>query len=627
MVDMFQIGCVWNVCVTKMWRCVTPRLVRGRDAMGDDDVLTPFIEQYYDVFMTHVLPRVNAPVMMCACGVEDAIPASFFGNLVLPQLSKTFYQSIPGYREAREAHGSGFQHWTPRSNMPERDLRAMFLLNSSPSVRDWLYEFATGYTNFSSRTVQAIDNGIRLADQIVCSNRLSQHCRGKVCMACVQLCEACFDQSTFECTACCFSGESKLYECFRCDALFCRACSTSEESAHRMSTCIICDVFYCNRCSETELTKCALCSNQACRFCDGFPMECDGPCKREICTDCHFIWNCCDPCGTLLCDSCAHGRMSKCSECLRTVACNSCASFQMEYCDSCPRKFCADCARGEMIVCSSPNCDKPNYCFFCSSGYYLCNICEEPLCEPCARKELISCHECDKTLCMLHRDGEEIYQCKNCPYKCHASCATLVHEDPYNCRSTAHCPTCFTRLKTWSICHLCSEKICDDQMNFRCSCSHMVCDTCADNENVACEECDKEVCGYCADEHYHNCEHCEERTFCDMCSDKWMKKCTRCSKELCTNCRIGAAIVCDYCYDFTCLECGPRLDMCAVCRTVMCQKCAADPKIKCDIMRCTLCHKKQCCNQCATKTGESRTFICPCCTAQNASRSSATRAL
>ena len=71
--------------------------------MSDGDILTPFIENYRDVFITYILPRINEPAQACACGVPNAIP-HFMANLVLPQVSRTFRRLIPGYKETYEAH-------------------------------------------------------------------------------------------------------------------------------------------------------------------------------------------------------------------------------------------------------------------------------------------------------------------------------------------------------------------------------------------------------------------------------------------------------------------------------------------------------------------------------------------
>ena len=118
-IDLFKIGCVWKktgpsvgfirvAAVTKMWRCVTPRLVLDATPWAVSTSRRRLLRIAAIVFFTHILPRINEPAQACACGVPNVIP-HIMANLVLPQVSGTFRRLIPGYKETHEAHVEEFE--------------------------------------------------------------------------------------------------------------------------------------------------------------------------------------------------------------------------------------------------------------------------------------------------------------------------------------------------------------------------------------------------------------------------------------------------------------------------------------------------------------------------------------
>ena len=244
-----------------MWRCVTPRLVRGRDAMGDDDVLTPFIEQYYDVFMTHVLPRVNAPVMMCPCGGEDATPPSLVAHFVLGQVSRTFRRLIPGFRETCEAHADVFKKWASAAHRSERYARVMSLLSSSPSIRirEWLREYVDEDSD----------------DMLFC------------CHCFVPCCADCHHSMPYE--NCCWTD---VTICDSCGRATCQKCDASPDT-RSFTECVTCWRATCPKCEASPETCTIACQNHdwgTCRKCEASPETC----TRE-----------CHTCGAVWCHACA----------------------------------------------------------------------------------------------------------------------------------------------------------------------------------------------------------------------------------------------------------------------------------------------------------------------------------
>ena len=343
------------------------------------DVLTPFLDTHADVFLTHILPRVNAPARACECGIKDVVPESFIGNLVLPQVNRRLRDLVPGYRAAVEAFDGAFPTRLRRTGFREKDVRAALLLNASASIRGWLLEYVT-----LSREQCIIDDAMQLGSGMTCSLESIPDSQRKICILCAQFCEGYFDESK--------------------DVSECRAACTMcvLDYWHK---CEVCDRYYCRSCSEEHLYHCKTCeaSYSYCKKCDFA-----GKVDMQLCSKCSNEY--CDECMT-------EGRvdMLRCVECLNEY-CDTCVEYGMEYgpvaiyfCEICPNEYCYKCVRGgkvDMHFCVG--CEN-EYCGKCVTegkmDMHFCGECSIKYCEECARdmmqwcdtRQIETCRACAST--------------------------------------------------------------------------------------------------------------------------------------------------------------------------------------------------------------------------------------
>ena len=93
------------------------------------DELTPFVENYTDVFVKHVLSRVIERSRSCRCrdAPEDAVPTNFVWCLVLRAVSRALRNAVPPYRTLVEKATAG-EKWY--GSVPNEELRRVMCVRS-----------------------------------------------------------------------------------------------------------------------------------------------------------------------------------------------------------------------------------------------------------------------------------------------------------------------------------------------------------------------------------------------------------------------------------------------------------------------------------------------------------------
>ena len=278
--------------------------------MSDGDILTPFIENYRDVFITYILPRINEPAQACACGVPNAIP-HFMANLVLPQVSRTFRRLIPGYKETYEAHVGEFERRKGEWVVFKRNYLHMLLLNTSPSIRRWLLDDARVD---SDENRSALDRYIQSGKQedmprwyrCECEKK-NADCAGKCCIGCAVFCanaehtgyrHTVFGQSIRgACPAC---APSIMTKCICCNNLCCNMCMSHALTSARVPqlpgstqpSCRECYKNLCEWCSRSApcTWACGHCRRYHFEFCPEaeYAVTCEG-CKHSYCGNCAYM--------------------------------------------------------------------------------------------------------------------------------------------------------------------------------------------------------------------------------------------------------------------------------------------------------------------------------------------------
>ena len=104
------------------------------------DELTPFVENYTDVFVKHVLSRVIIPSRCCRCrdAPEDAVPTNFVWCLVLRAVSRALRNAVPSYRTLVEEAAAGEKRY---GSVPNEELRRVMCVRSmrrSPSLERYM---------------------------------------------------------------------------------------------------------------------------------------------------------------------------------------------------------------------------------------------------------------------------------------------------------------------------------------------------------------------------------------------------------------------------------------------------------------------------------------------------------
>ena len=333
-----------------------------------DDVLTPFIETHGDVFLQHVLPRVNAAPRACACGREDAVPASFVGNLVLRAVSRAFRTLIPTYRDAvrtvaaREAAQDAVVGMVPKAALR----RVGLLTFTSGSLRRWfektrrrrdardgdatlrasLDEVAKFMRRRDNAEESDEDSDDSLRDEPCCGVCWADV---KHTLACVCCSRRCVCGSLTVCDECYDFGKERgyhlhlnpLYMCAECLRIECDICPESGDFCY----CQTCQKVVCASCGMAE---CDWCEESACRSCvESRALESGGARIK-----CH----CCD---TMACMRCIDGEWFTLSGCAQlqqrrahddriaqVLVCPGCVDDPRKFviCECCDFRACTECA-------------------------------------------------------------------------------------------------------------------------------------------------------------------------------------------------------------------------------------------------------------------------------------------
>jgi len=245
-------------------------------ATAHDDVLTPFLDTHADVFLTWILPRVNAPARPrpwpwpCLCELRNPVmPESFFGNFILPQVNRRLRELVPGYRTVVEEDNLRFEKYLfgnverfYHRYLWRKYLRTVVLLNASASVREWLLEYVT-----LTDEQRAFDDVFQSDSGPECSLRSHGNCFGNACMFCAYFCKGCFEESK--------------------DVRKCRA-ACSECASLSWLVCHICMQFYCDDCEEEKMNECESsdCFTPTCQGCAlKFSLQCSSCCST-FCEKC-----------------------------------------------------------------------------------------------------------------------------------------------------------------------------------------------------------------------------------------------------------------------------------------------------------------------------------------------------
>lgn len=334
---------------------VTPRLTprsfsRASMATPSDDFLTPFVENYADVFREHVLSRLIDAWSPCQCvdAHEDAVPGNFFSCLVLRAVSRAFRNVVPPYRALVEAEDENYGGAYPIGFVPTAELRRLRLIRSmreSPSLerytRRLLSETARAFVK--SPTTRA---ALKKIEESECSSTKCELCqRAKVgCIYCAKTCRCRTHVLCCQCDSLSPTGDPVVVRelnrgvnrlvcatCCNCESLFCPDCATGPTV-----TCRWCMALLCQECSADDGARedggtlcCDECGEYACEPCQKWHKD-----PRLKCHVCEFaMCDLCSPKPIVLCSAC--DRMV-CVECLEDdknfVECSMCQFRALKSC-------------------------------------------------------------------------------------------------------------------------------------------------------------------------------------------------------------------------------------------------------------------------------------------------------
>ena len=291
------------------------------------DELTPFVENYTDVFVKHVLSRVIIPSRCCRCrdAPEDAVPTNFVWCLVLRAVSRALRNAVPSYRTLVEEAVAGEKRY---GSVPNEELRRVMCVRSmrrSPSLERYM-------RTLLSETARVKANSACTRAQLERIEECESRHESVAIAFRAPRCEMC--QSRW--VGCIFCAKT----CGCATRVLCNRCDRGKTVALRTiidgelvlacATCCSCGNMFCSDCGSDEpMVACVWCRALFCRECVEYAFD-------ELC---------CDECGEYACELCQrlnNDPRRKCHEC-ETIVCDLCTPRTFLGCAVCDRPVCSEC--------------------------------------------------------------------------------------------------------------------------------------------------------------------------------------------------------------------------------------------------------------------------------------------
>lgn len=306
-----------------------------------NDVLTPFVENYVDVFREHVLSRLIDAWRPCQCvdAHDDAVPGNFFCCLVLRAVSRAFRNVVPSYRALVEEEDEVYGEIYPIGFVPTAELRRLQLIRSmreSPSLERYMRRLLseTARAFVKSPTTRA---ALKRIEESECSSTKCELCQqAKVgCIYCAKTCRCRTHVLCCQCDDLSLTGNPGI------------AVRELSHGVNRLvcATCCNCERLFCPDCANGPTVTCRSCMALLCQECS----EDDGALEDGGAL-------CCDACGEYACETCQEWRNDprrKCHVCELTV-CDLCAPEPAVFCSACDRMVCVECLEDDknFVECS-----------------------------------------------------------------------------------------------------------------------------------------------------------------------------------------------------------------------------------------------------------------------------------